>query len=152
MENSINFSSYTPRFEFPLIFSTQSQKEILVNESLAAIDALLHCAVEGEASSPPASPSEGTNWLVGTSASGGWSGQDSKIACFQEGNWIFVTPRDGMRLLDRSTGQTITFLGQWQRPVTPELPTGGSVVDDIARTAIGNLVAALKTAGILASS
>jgi hypothetical protein len=123
--------------------------EAFVNEAHALTDALLHCAIEGEASAPPVSPADGTNWLVGASATGEWAGRDSMIACRQSGNWLFVTPRDGLRVTNRATGQEERYLGIWRRPTAPAELSGGSVVDAEAREAILRLVEALREAGVL---
>lgn len=70
------------------------------------------------------------------------------LACRQGGNWLFVTPRDGLRILDRSTGQERRFLGSWRIAEEPVEPIGGSIVDAEARAAISQLIAALRVAGI----
>jgi hypothetical protein len=128
----------------------QAQKEAFVNEALAITDALLHCAIEGELSAPPATPVDGENWLVSASATGAWEGHDGAIACRQGGNWLFVAPVDGMRVLDRATGQERRFLAGWQAASAPVAPTGGTTIDAEARTAIAGILAALRSAGILA--
>ena len=112
---------------------------------------LLHPAIEGEADNPPAVPLEGECWLVGSVPAGDWAGHDGELACLQSGNWVFAAPRDGMNLLDKSTGQTKRYAGGWQAAATVADPTGGSVVDVEARTAITGLIAALLSAGILPS-
>jgi hypothetical protein len=127
----------------------QAQKEIFVNEAHALADALLHCAIEGEAASPPPSPADGTSWRVGASATGAWAGREGMIACRQGGNWLFVAPRDGLRVTNRATGQDERYLGIWRRPDAPLEPSGGSVVDAQARDAILGLVEALREAGVL---
>ena len=152
MSDPLLFESASPRFGFPLLYAGQSQKEAFVNEAHALADALLHCAIEEEASAPPGTPVEGSNWLVGSGATGDWVGHDGAIACRQAGNWIFVEPRDGMRVLDRSTGQELRYFGGWNAPTVPGEPSGGSIVDAEARTAIAGLIAALRVAGILPSS
>ncbi|WP_254514885.1 DUF2793 domain-containing protein [Novosphingobium sp. G106] len=70
---------------------------------------MLHPAIDSEATSPPPTPVDGESWLVASAATGDWAGQDGKLACRQSGNWLFVAPRDGMRLLDRSMGQERRF-------------------------------------------
>jgi hypothetical protein len=132
--------------------SGQAQKEAFVNEAHALADALLHCAIEGEASAPPASVADGECWLVGASPIGAWAGQAGRLACRQAGNWLFVAPRDGLRLLDRSTGQERRFFGDWRFPDDPVEPIGGSTVDAQARTAIAQVIAALRVSGILPDS
>ena len=152
MTDPIAFDTATPRFGLPLLFAGQSQKEVYVNEALALADGLLHCAIQTETATPPATPSDGQAWLVGTSPSGAWSGQAGKLALRQGGNWIFVTPRDGMRLLDLATGQERRYHGGWQAPSAPAGPTGGTTIDVEARAAIAALIAKLRDAGIFPSA
>ncbi|WP_235506754.1 DUF2793 domain-containing protein [Altererythrobacter sp. Root672] len=123
-----------------------------MNEAHALTDALLHPAIEGQADSPPAKPREGECWLVGASPSSTWAGHSGSLACFQAGAWMFVEPRDGLRVLDRATGQEIRFRGGWMRPVKPATPIGGATIDGEARAAIAQLVTALVAGGILAES
>jgi hypothetical protein len=148
MSDSFLFDTVSPRYGLPLLFAGQAQKEAFVNEAHSLADALLHCAIEGEASDPPTAPENGGNWLVGSAATGEWAGQDGMLACRQSGNWIFVAPRDGMRLLDRSTGQDRRYFGGWKIAEAIGEPIGGSSVDAEARAAISQLIAALKAAGI----
>lgn len=105
--------------------------------------------VEGEADLPPASPANGENWIVGSQAGGDWSGQAGKIALRQAGNWLFVAPREGLRVFDRAAGSMARYDGGWLRlsPIAP--PAGGTSADAEARTAIAGLIAALVAAGIV---
>ncbi len=152
MSDPISFDSRSARFELPFLFAGQSQKEGYVNECAARTDALLHCAIEGEAAAPPATPVDGTSWLVGAAASGDWAGQAGKIAARQSGNWLFFAPRDGMRVLNRATGQEVRYHGSWKIANRPALPTGGTTVDMEARSAISALIASLTTAGVIPAS
>lgn len=152
MPDPITFTSTTPRHALPLLFAGQAQKELTVNEAHALADALLHPAIEEEASDPPATPEEGECWLVAAGASGDWAGEDGKLACREAGNWLFAAPRDGMRVLDRSSGQEIRYLEGWQRAEPPVEPTGGTIADAEARAAISELIEALRVAGVFASA
>ena len=143
------FDSRTARFELPLLFAGQAQKEGFVNETTARIDALLHGAIEAEQAAPPAAPADGQTWLVGAGASGAWLGQTGKIAARQSGNWLFVAPRDGIKLLNRSSGQEMRYSGSWKTATRPTLPSGGTVIDFEARNAITAILAVLTTAGIV---
>lgn len=143
------YDSRTTRFELPLLFAGQAQKEGFVNETTARIDAVMHGAIEGELAAPPAVPADGQTWLVGAAASGAWLGQAGKLAARQSGNWLFITPRDGMKLLNRASGQEMRYSGSWKSAVRPALPSGGATVDAEARTTIAALLAALTTAGIV---
>lgn len=146
------FDSTSPRFGLPLLFAGQAQKEVFVNEAHALADMLLHCAIQGESASPPATPVEGETWLVAASPTGAWAGQAGKLAGWQGGNWLFVAPRDGLRVHDLSTGQDRRYGGGWLMPAIPAAPTGGSVIDAEARTSIAGIVAALQQAGIFAGA
>jgi hypothetical protein len=152
MSDPYLFDATSPRFGLPLLFAGQAQKEAFVNEAHALADALLHCAIEGVAALPPASPLDGQCWLVGGAPGGEWAGQAGHIACRQAGNWLFVMPRDGLRLLDRSTGQERRFCGEWRFPDAVVEPSGGSTVDAQARTAIAQVIAALRVSGIFPDS
>ncbi|MGX7893999.1 DUF2793 domain-containing protein [Tsuneonella sp. HG222] len=134
----------------PLLFAGQAQKEFTVNEAHVLADALLHAACEGTATIPPAAPADGETWIVGEDAEGAWTGEEGKLAAWQAGTWLFLAPRDGMRLFDASSGQILLYRDGWQRPAAPDLPTGGTTVDAEVRAALSGLIAALLEAGIRA--
>lgn len=152
MTSPLTFDSASPRLGLPFLFAGQSQKEIFVNEALALTDALMHCLIEGVANSPPPTVNNGMNWLVGSTPSGEWAGQAGKLACKQAGGWMFVQPVDGMRIVNRATGQIMLFLTTWKTASAIPAPTGGSTVDAEARTAVTQIIAALKASGILSAS
>lgn len=145
------FDSRTLRHDLPYLFPGQAQKEGYVNEALARIDTLLHLSVEGVANSPPATPVESACWLVGQAPTGEWTGRADQIAALNHGNWMFFLPRDGMRVLNRASGQEIRFADGWQVATRPDLPSGGLTVDVQARSAIAAIVDCLTAAGLLGS-
>lgn len=150
MPDPVSFTSASPRYALPLLFAGQAQKEFHVNEAHAIIDLLLHPAIAGEAGDPPVSPEEGECWLVSDTATGAWADHAADIACWSAGDWLFAKPRNGLRLLDSASGQMRLYrAGAWTFSSPLELPTGGSTVDEEARAAIGELIAALADAGIL---
>lgn len=149
MTTPVSFDSTTSRMGLPLLFAGQSQKEIFVNEALALTDALIHCIIEAEQPAPPATPADGLAWLVASAPTGDWSGQAGKIACRQLGQWLFVAPRDGMRIVNKATGQDWRRIGgAWKTPVPPAAPSGGATVDAEARAGLALLVQRLRDAGI----
>jgi len=143
------FASRTPRLDLPLLFAGQAQRELFVNECLARIDGLLHAAIEGVANAPPIEPGEGQCWLVGTAPTGAWTGQAGRLALYQSGHWLFQAARDGMRLLDRSSGVERRFAGEWRMASRPAPPSGGTTIDVEARSALSALIDSLSQAGIL---
>ncbi|MGN6499180.1 MAG: DUF2793 domain-containing protein [Tsuneonella sp.] len=151
MTDPLSFTSTSPRHELPFLFAGQAQKEFFVNEAHARIDALLHPAVLGEVTQPPASATAGDCWLVGAGAEGEWSGFGGAIACWQASEWILLRPTRGMRAYDVSSGQFLVFTDTWLRAAAPAAPVGGTTVDAQARDAIATLLAALKSVGVFAA-
>lgn len=144
------FDSRTARFDLPLLFAGQAQKEGFVNEIAARIDAMLHLSVEAEQAAPPTGPVDGQAWLIAATPSGEWTGKSGQIAARQAGNWFYFLPRQGLRLFNQATGQFVQFTSAWTAPSRPPVPSGGAVIDTEVRAALAALVAALTTAGILA--
>lgn len=152
MPDALDFTATTARHALPLLFAAQAQKEVFHNEALARIDALMHAAVEGEVSEPPAIALDGKSWLVGPAATGAWTGRESAIAMRQASQWLFAQPVAGMRVYDRASGQFAVFSSGWQKADHVEEPSGGLMVDSEARAAIGALLLALRASGFLPSA
>lgn len=152
MTDIFTFSSKTPRLGLPNLFAAQAQKEFTVNEAFALLDALLHASIEGTANEPPALPVDGECWIVGGAPVEEWTGHAGKIACRQSGNWLFVTPVEGMTVFDKTEQRIIRYDGDWPVVSPVSLPAGGEMVDAEARTAISGILEALKAAAILPAS
>ena len=152
MSDPIEFTYTSARHALPFLFQGQAQKEFFVNEALARLDALSHMDVLGSASEAPASAAEGECFIVGTAATGAWSGQDGKIASYQSGTWLFLQPVEGMHAFDRSTGSFVLFDGIWKSASAVSDPSGGTTIDAEARNAISALIASLVETGILPSA
>ncbi len=129
----------------------QAQKEVFVNEIAALCDALLHCAVKGAASAPPSAPVEGDCWIVAGGATGAWLGRDDALAAWIGGNWIFLAPRAGLRIYDLAARQERLFSDTWQAASAPATPSGGTMVDAQARSAIAEIYGILATVGMIPS-
>jgi hypothetical protein len=164
--------SGTARFDFPLLSAGQAQKEMTVNESFQALDLLVAAAVEQEAlADPPASPTIGSCYIVGSSPTGDWAGKTQSVAGYTSGGWRFVAPLEGLSAYVKSIGQFVTYrAGVWETGVlrgssvviggdqvvgsrAPAIPapTGGSTTDAEARTAIEAILGALRQHGLIAT-
>jgi hypothetical protein len=140
------------------------------NESLQLLDALVAAAVEEPPlSSPPGSPAVGSCYIVGPGPIGDWSDRAAHLAAFTEGGWRFIAPRDGMSVLIRSSGTRAVFRdGAWEIGTLTGLqvsiggkkvlgargspiasPSGGSVIDSESRTAIGQILVAMREHGLI---
>jgi hypothetical protein len=80
----------------PFLEAAQAQKHVTHNAALQVLDAVVMLSViDRDLAAPPGSPAEGDRYLIASSASGAWSGQDGKITAWQDGAWAFHTPREG---------------------------------------------------------
>lgn len=149
MTEPIQFAETTRRYSIPLLHPAQAQKEFTINEGHALIDALLHPTIMGIASSPPATPADGDAWIVGDNAQDSWAGKENSLALHHGSAWLYLVPHDGLRVFDASIAAYRTFLGEWVAGSTPSEPSGGSTVDQEARAAIAEVIASLRTAGII---
>ena len=152
MSDPIVFETATARFELPLLFAGQAQKEFFVNEALSRADLLLHCAIQGETAAPPSAPQAGQVWLVAASPTGIFIDYAASLAGWTGDGWRFVFPHDGLRVFDRSNAAFRLYHGSWQRQIVPNAPSGGTVVDAEARGAIALLLERLVEAGVFATS
>jgi Protein of unknown function (DUF2793) len=160
------------RFALPLILPGQAQKEAFHNEALSAIDSALHACVEvAPLVDPPDEPEPGQSWLVGDDATGAWTGRDGALASWTAGGWRFVSPVPGMLVWNINIGCWLYWSGSFwsdgslpatglviagDQVVGPRLPdvpspSGGTIIDAEARTAIDALIATLKSHGLIES-
>lgn len=149
MSDPIAFPSSTPALGLPLLIAGQAQKEFFVNQALCLLDALHDRAVTASQNAPPESPAEGSCYRITAPAGAAWSGRDDHIAVMIGGDWRFIAPREGTQVFDREAGHELVFRAGWKRPTAPVAPSGGTVVDLEARTAIGALIQALLTVGMI---
>ena len=149
MTDPLSFPSTTARYQLPLLFAGQAQKEVSVNSAHALADMLLHPAIEGESGAPPSGAADGDCWLVGASATDQFAGQEGLLASRQAGVWTFIRPRDGMRVFDRSNGNFRLFAGGWRRETALAEPAGGMTIDAEARASIVAILHLLQRTGFL---
>ncbi len=161
----------TPRLGLPLLVPGQVQKEIFHNEALLLVDLLLCGSIDGgPIAAPPSAPTDGALYRVAASgASGAFAGHEQQLAGWTEAGWRFVSPFEGMRLTDRSSGLAIVYQsGSWSNgedqtskvmieekqvvgPRRPAVsaPAGGSNVDAEARNAILAILSTLRIHGLI---
>ena len=140
--------------------------------ALALIDLLIAGSVESEPiAAPPPSPVIGVfHRVAAAGASGAFAGHEGALAGWSAGGWRFVTPVEGMRLVDRVSGVELAFRGgAWTsgslrasevlvngikvvgaRGLAIADMAGGTTVDSEARAAVNQILAALRTHGLIA--
>lgn len=86
----------TPKLNFNLLELNQASKHVTVNEALYNLDVLTQTTIiDKDLSTPPGSPSEGDCYIVGSSATGDWLGQEDSVAAYQNSSWEFYSPNEG---------------------------------------------------------
>jgi len=162
----------TPRLRMPLLDMGQAQKELTHNEALTLVDFFVQPRVEAmDATVPPADPSNGQAWIVGNGAQGIWAGHENSLALWTDGGWRFVQPFralcvwiGGGDMFARWDGLNWT-LGIWHvrsimidgmqiiGPREPPIsdPSGGQVIDAEARSAIDEILVAMRNHGLIDS-
>ncbi len=162
----------TTRLALPFIIAGQAQKEITHNQALLRLDALVQPAVESVSlDTPPVAPIPGQSWIIGNSPTGVWAGNAGSIASFTEAGWQFVAPLAGMSVWSKADGVFALYAASdWDLGRAPQLgvhiggdqvvgprqaavagPAGGTTIDVEARVAIDQVLASLRTHGLIAS-
>jgi len=142
------------------------------NDAIAAIDLIVQATAHGAGlNTPPTAPASGQCWIVGGSPTGAWAGRARCLAGWTDGGWRFVVPTAGMAVWVAADGLTARFVdGQWTlgeeacahlvvggdrvvgaRQAAIAAPSGGSVIDAEARTALTAILGALRAHGLVAT-
>ena len=106
----------TSNLLLPLLMPQQAQKSITHNQALEALDALVMLAVLSRTMvTPPPGPAEGDRYIVAGAATGAWSGKDAAVAAWQNGAWVFFTPREGWLAWVGAEAELVVFHNSaWQ--------------------------------------
>ena len=136
------------------------------------LDRLVGGVIEGAASAaPPATPSADGLYAIATGATGAWVGQDGMLGAFSASGWRFITPVEGMRLIERASGQEWRRTGTgWEtgrvqahelyvdgvkvvgtRATPIAAPSGGGTIDVEVRAGLNSVLAALRAHGLIAT-
>lgn len=96
----------TPLWALALIAANQANADITHNSALLALDALVGhwIVINTTTTAPPGSPAPGDCYVVGTSATGAWAGQDGNLAVYEavSSGWIFFPIKYGVTMYDLS--------------------------------------------------
>ena len=152
MSDPVHIDSRSVRHDLPLLHPAQAQKEFIVNEALARLEALTQPSVLGMLADPPSDPLPGDAYIVAPDAAGIWSDARDAIAVWQGDQWLRQAPAAGTKVYRSDIMAFTLYNNGWQIADAPSAPQGGSTVDTEARTAIAELVAVLQHAGIVPSS
>lgn len=147
----------SPKFSLSYIFAAQAQKEIHINRSLLLIDALLYGSVKGVARRVPAERMHGDCWLIGDEPEGVWATKSSQIAVYSgssaagedESGWLYIQPRNGMRIFDEESEVNLYYHNGWRSPKAAADVNWEGLSDADLRIALKNLTATLKDMNIL---
>lgn len=162
----------TLRHALPMLVPGQMNREVTLNSALQMADAMMSPVVESApAVSPPNLPTHGQCFAVAAGATGGWAGHDGDIATWSEGSWLFIGVPEGAAFRVRNNGVPVvrTATG-WEigtvrgdrvaiggvavvqaQQAAISAPSAGTTVDAQARTAIGQILAALRAHGLIAT-
>lgn len=89
-------------------------------------------------------------WIVDTVPKGGWARQASKITIYNEGGWRFAPPVAEMLLLDRAANLGRSYDGtSWIAASAIATPSGGGTVDAAERATLGEVLTAMRQAGVM---
>jgi len=106
----------TPNLTLPYIMADQAQKHVTHNEAIRNLDAIVQLSVlDRGLSAAPATPTEGSRYIVGGSGTDAWFTKDGQIAAWQDGAWMFYVPKTGWRCWVADEGILLIYTGvAWQ--------------------------------------
>ena len=161
---------FTERLALPLLVPGQAQKEVLHNEALQVLDTVAVAAVEeAPRNDPPQAPQPGAVYLIGAEPVAEWSGYADHLAAYSIAGWRFIAPLVGLRALVKSTSTYAEYgSAGWEmgtvrasrvvvgndqvigaRAAAIDDPTGGTIVDAEARSAVSQVLSALRQHGLI---
>lgn len=102
----------TPILGLTELIANQSNAHIPVNSAVRAIEMLAAQVVKAKGTTtPPGSPSDGDAYIVGSSATGAWSGWDARVAFRIGGAWSSIVPKTGMLFRSEADGKWWQYTG-----------------------------------------
>jgi hypothetical protein len=104
----------TPRLALPYLAAGQAQKHLTVNEALAALDGLVHTAVESRTlAAPPQAPADGAMYLrpPGALAAPWQHFAPGALLRFEAGDWNALAAPDGALVLVKDESRLLVRAG-----------------------------------------
>ena len=91
----------------------------------------LGTVIEVNLNTPPVSPSFQDAYIIGTSPTGDWSGQNNDLAVYNGSSWVFYDTEEGNFVFDQNTSQQQIFNGTiWQATANIVYSDGESINDN----------------------
>ena len=140
----------TPNLELPYILAAQAQKHVTHNEAIRALDALTQISVASRSvANPPLSPGEGVRYITPASATGAWVGAAGRLAAFQDGAWMFFTPRIGWTAWIADEAIAVVYSGTSWASLVASVPSLGinATADTTNRLTVASAATLLNNAG-----
>lgn len=109
----------TPKLGLTELAAAQAIPETRVNENFrwAEFFACGGGIKDRDLATPPGSPVDGDAYLVASSATGAWSGEDGNIAMYLGTAWAFVSPIEGMQIYVNDEDTRLIYDGSaWNTP------------------------------------
>ena len=109
----------------------QAQKHVSINESFRLLDGISQLSIiDATTTSPPTNSDDGACYLVPDNATGAWAGEHGKIAMRADSSWIYITPRSGWRVWNRSARSLYILDGtEWHVLARTTSPVSYSMVE-----------------------
>ena len=112
----------SPRLALSYIAPQQAQKHVTVNESLRRLDVLTQLTVRSSRrDDEPTAPGEGEGYVLTPGRTGAnWSAMTAhRLAIFQDGAWVEITPQAGWRAYALDEAALLVFDGtSWSAATT----------------------------------
>jgi hypothetical protein len=116
--------SNTSNLVLPYLAAGQAQKHVTLNESLRKLDAIIQLSVVSATTiAEPASPTDGAVWILPAGKTGThWSAFTAgRLACYRDGAWVEIMPRQGWLAFVKDAGRLLSFDGATWQPFLASL-------------------------------
>jgi hypothetical protein len=105
-------SDFTNSIKLPLLFPSQADKHVTVNQSLQKIDTVLMASVTAIGqNTPPSAPTENLKVLVGAQPTGIFVGRTNQLATYLDDDWQFALPQIGWIVFASTEQRYLAFNG-----------------------------------------